>query len=335
MDLREDPGRPSAALIEPPEPALLPSKVLSSLRSVSVLLLVESLGLYERLREGLSEQPDQTTKKVVAAGRALGLFDDEVGTIRWNEQYRRLGIVGWNQLIAIIGHQVSYLSIASKPPQDARSPLSQLYADGAGYRAFLRGVDASHRRHAAWLAHCAQLAAYRSLVDIGGGLGTFSRAWTDSRPDRFAELLDLPGVYHDTDLARGEVTGVRIGEIDLSASFALPAGGHVYLFANVLHLFCDWQRIVADAMHQLPSGAVLAVLEADSESSSGRLFDLQVHLRSGYQGGLFSEEELATALGGQDRHLQRITVPDDPGDPFQRTYRLWLSRQASVADTDA
>ncbi len=203
------------------------------------------------------------------------------------------------------------------------SPLRQLESEPTEYLAFLQGVDASHWEHAKWFAGHAKFVASKRLVDLGGGLGTFSRAWIQHNKARNATVVDFPRVEHllPTPILENDVSFYGA---DLRELTSLPTGD-VYLAANVLHLLPDWEKTLATVMDLIPKSAQVCIIEANPEGNAGRLFDLQVHLRSGGVGGLLPPSVIKSAL--LRLRLSDITQHEfhDAKDPFKRQYNLWIA----------
>lgn len=298
--------------------------ILVALRRVTVLLLVDRLGLRAPLRRGV-EDGEGTAGRVLRAAEAAGLAVRGENGLVWTADHAGAAAddEAWDRALRIARHQVGYLRLATD--EWAAAPPEQVDEDPAAYRDFLRGVDASHRRHAAWFASLPQLAGCVTLAELGGGLGTFTRAWAASAPERRAILADLPGVVA---LAADEglPAAITLRALDLRTSWE-PIDADVHLLANVLHLLDGWRDTITGVAAAMRRGTTLAVFEARRDSPSGAMFDLQVHLRSGLRGGLLGEDDLLRAL-----ETENLTVGDrletaDADDPFKRTYTLTLARR--------
>lgn len=301
-------------------------ELLVWLRRNLVLLLLDALGLRATLALASARATPGTTEwRALEAGRALGLVDRGPGGWGWAPGYR-LPDAMWDEIIAMIGHQLSYLELAVEidGAPVAKRPSEQLAENPLAYQRFLAGVDLSHRQHARWLAGRPELRTARTLVDLGGGHGVFSRAWVASNPARTARLLDLPGV--DGGPAGGTADGRLVrGPIDLEAEFELPAPADVYLLANVLHLLPAWPGVIARVARAMPVGARLLVFEADPSGPAGRLFDLQVHLRSGRRGGLLQPVDVVRAVEAAGLRLRSVLTTSSPADVYRRQYMLWVA----------
>ena len=187
---------------------------------------------------------DGTAIRLQKAGTILGLFHCYGdGAYSWHPEYQwaRMDSGRWNQLIAIICHQLSYLNLVETSnfwTEGQLSPAAQLARDPSGYRAFLLGVAASHRRHAVWLSQLEDLKSCRSMADLGGGLGTYAEAWVSSSNERRALIFDLPGVEQFVlDLLHQYDSQLSFVGADLNQPFAVSGSSIDFiLFANVLHL---------------------------------------------------------------------------------------------------
>lgn len=304
------------------------AELLRGLRVSSVLLLIDRLSLRNSFVDGNADD-DPTTVRVVRAAKILGLVSGVPP--RWQGTYTTIGCdpQRWAQAIDLINHQRSYLTlIAALMPGRQPTPQEQFSSSPQEYRAFLLGVAASHESHASWLAGLPGLSELRTLVDLGGGLGTFASAWASSDPLRSAVLVDLPFIQDILDELSPKVT---FEGVDLEHFDTLPRGD-IYLLANVLHLLPQWRDVVRAVAHTMPQDSVLAIMEADADTPSGRLFDLQVHLRSGLRGGLMTRGDIAAAMSGVG--LEQIAVMDtkDDSDPFDRSYALLLGRRTGTSD---
>src|SRR5258708_1013029 len=163
------------------------------------------------------------------------------------------------------------------------------------------------------------------MLDLGGGLGTYSIAWVESRPTRTATIVDLPHLQRFFDDALKHANHrLSFKGADLTKPLTIPADVDFVLFANVLHLVPDWQRLLADTVDQGQDSCLVGIFEADPNTAQGMLFDVQVHLRSGRVTGLLEPTTLAKTMTNVGLKDVRRLSTDDPEDPFQRTCSLWL-----------
>ena len=314
--------------------------VAASLRRATIILAADRSGLKESLDrcEPVSiGTVDATSARILRAGTILGVFQcDKPGSYSWSSDYKWVprNSSCWNQLIAIICHQLSYLNLVESPDfwrEGHRSPAVQLANEPARYHSFLSGVAASHRQHAAWLSQIDELQQCRSMADLGGGLGTYAEAWVASSNTRMATIVDLPGVGEFlTDLMHRYDGQLKFIGADLNDPFALAEPVDFVLFANVLHLVPTWPELLGRAVHTSRHGCLIGVFEADPGTPQGTLFDLQVHLRSGRLTGLLDPALITNVLAQSGlRDVRRLSMTD-PEDPFQRQYGLWIGEVAKT-----
>jgi SAM-dependent methyltransferase len=304
-------------------------EVLAGLRRATVVLLLDRLGIRQWVPDGRQAPPTPTERRVLEAAAALKILSRDGPRYIWTAPYGDLDDQAWTQLLTVIDHQISYLRLASSQIDregPGPEPREQLAADPDDYLRFLAGVDVSHRFHARWFADRPSLAHGRTLLDLGGGLGTFAYAWVQSHPDRVATVLDLPGVAEH--LGRASLhPRLSARPLDLADFHRLPETADVYLLANVLHLLPGWREVLRKVAATLRPGQRLAVFEADPCGPSGRLFDLQVHLRSGCRSGLLDPTDVAAALDEAGLRDCSTETVQDADDPFHRDYRLWITRR--------
>jgi SAM-dependent methyltransferase len=311
-----------------------PLDITADIRRVLLLLAVDTSGLRNCLKDVAflsSSSVDPTFAKLLKAGAVLGIFENvDKDLYTWSSDYKWVPNhpSEWQQLIAIIHQQLTYLSMVSdhlfwtSPPP---TPSEQLTANPSSYRAFLTGVAASHTNHAIWITDLDMLKQNRVMADIGGGLGTYGLQWIKSRGDRHAIVIDFPDVEPFLSTLLRQTNG-RLDFVgaDITTPFALPPYTDFALFANVLHLVENWEDVLLRSVNQLRPGSLIGVFEADPSSPSGALFDLQVHLRSGRRSGLICPEIISKALGNCALGDVRQLRMRDPDDPYQRDYSLWI-----------
>lgn len=303
--------------------------VLVGIRLITSLLMADWLGVDDVLRDTTEPvgQLDETERRVLAALVALGVAEGNerpAFASSWAALGRERS--SWDDLISLVRHQLGYANLADdlRVGRKISGPAEQGTAPRDQYRAFLEGVDRTHRGHARWFSALPVLERATTLADLGGGLGTFSCAWVESRPSRHALLADLPDTVEIIDEIGtiGRVDRIDVVEVDLRLPTACHVGADLTLLANVLHLLSDWRGCLAAIADRMRVGSMLAVLEADPEVDGGPLFDLQVHLRSGLMGGLLPPEAIGETLRSFGT-VETIDVPD-ANDPLRRHYRLWL-----------
>jgi hypothetical protein len=304
-------------------------ELLRWLRRATVIAACDRLGLVPALA-GAARLPEGAAAAALArAAVALELASGDPP--HWHGELAAIATAPerWQRLVALIDHQASYLGLVASlgvPASASQTPEAQLTAAPGAYHGFLRGVDVSHRRHATWLAALPALASTTTLSDIGAGLGTFAWAWLVSDPRRRAVLLDLPAVVPSPPEGIASDRWRFVGA-DLRGAPPLPEGD-LLLFANVLHLFGPALRaaIIAAASRALGAGGRVAIFEADPDGDAGALFDLQVRLRSGFEGGLLAASEVEALLAAAGTSMIERHDTADPDDPFGRRYRLWIGQ---------
>lgn len=153
------------------------------------------------------------------------------------------------------------------------------------YDAAMTGI---HGRETEPVLDAYNFAAFRSVVDIGGGNGLALAAILNRHPAIHGTLFDLPAV---ADRARSIIAGsglsgrCRIEGGDFFSS--VPAGADVYIMRHIIH---DWNdrdaitilRNCRDAMN--PDGKILVVetvIPPGNEPSFGKWLDLMMLLVGG------------------------------------------------------
>ncbi|MDX6739384.1 methyltransferase [Actinocorallia sp. A-T 12471] len=191
-----------------------------------------------------------------------------------------------------------WTALASGPWQGLADAVRTGVPDGSFY-AWLDGLPEERRGFhtlqaglAAGLAEALTLPeGARTLLDAGGGTGTFSRVMCARHPELHATVVDLPTVIADltdlTDLG-GRITGRAA---DLGVPGALTERGvDVVLLCNVLHGFPSERAraLVHEAVAALTPGGTLLVVESDpdprepADRAFQRFFDLNLwHTQGG------------------------------------------------------
>jgi hypothetical protein len=98
-------------------------------------------------------------------------------------------------------------------------PNSILGDDKAKTRAFILAMHERARGLSAVLPHGADFAGRRSLLDVGGGPGTYSIALVQQTPGLRSTILDLPGVL--------EITREIVSEHDCADRITLRPGSYL------------------------------------------------------------------------------------------------------------
>jgi hypothetical protein len=301
-------------------PAGLERDVIAGLRLAALVLAIDAKVVKDR--GATVDPPDETVTKIVTAGAALGLWSELDGVAAVGQLAENRA--SWERLMAVLRHQLDYLRLLAGPA--VGNPTAQASSNPHAYLDFLRGVDVGHAAHAQAFAELAHLRPTKRLLDLGGGLGAFSRAWVESGPQRTAVLADLA-------VLEAELEGlavhprIRVAAVDLLNFDRLPSPADVILLSNVLHLLRDWRDVLGKVVDCASAGTRVCVFEASPDSGPGALFDLQVHIRSGWRGGLMLPAEVTKCLERLPVDVEEVLVIPDPEDPYRRDYRLWIARR--------
>lgn len=164
----------------------------------------------------------------------------------------------------------------------------------------------------------------RRLLDVGGGVGSYTIALARAYPDLRATVLELPEVVPWTQefvCAAGLAERIDAVAVDfLTAEF--PAGYDMVLFANIFH---DQptvvnQGLLVKAYSALPAGGRVAVyeflLEEDRVSPSVSALFAVMMLVENQGGNVYSGAEIAGWLGGagfQQVNVTRLSAPSPMG----------------------
>jgi predicted transcriptional regulator len=158
-----------------------------------------------------------------------------------------------------------------------------------------------HDALAARLPAAADLSGVQSVMDVGGGTGTFLAALLRAHPDLKGTLLDL-GRVRPAALEYLAAQGVADQAEFIGGDFfaAIPSGADVYLLAHVVHNWDDARAVTilrnvraamaADARLML----VEAILPDDDSPSFGK--DLDIRLLTLHWGRERSHAEYAKLL---------------------------------------
>ncbi len=186
-------------------------------------------------------------------------------------------------------------------------------------------LELRYHRHllAAGAAPARELAAHLGggpLVDLGGGAGTYTRAFLTQHGEARATIVD----FHDVlALARVELApfGDRVRYVSGDAASApIGTGFGVALLANVLHLHdaATCARLVAAAARAVAPGGLVAIKELRVDDDrrgplEGLLFALNMALYTG-GGDVYSTSQLRAWLAAAGlvdlREVALATAPD-------------------------
>jgi hypothetical protein len=305
----------------------LGTQLETALRQAVVLVAADRANLLAGEDIPLPTSPrSDSAAKIVLAAETLGLtYRDSAGSLRWTERVRTetSDAERRQKLCAMLPLYATYVTLAASGDATSAAPKSQVSTDPQAYRCFLEAVHVSNLEHAVWVAELPAFSTAKTLVDVGGGYGTFALAWVNSAPERDAVVVDLPGVAE----LSPEHPKIRRMSADLLENCEIPPGGDVYFFANVLHLLSNWRQVLGQAaLAARPSDAMLAVYEARPEGAAGRWFDLQIHLRSGRITSLLDPREIEEALGTATGNGSARFSYSASGDPLRREFQLTVSK---------
>jgi len=166
-------------------------------------------------------------------------------------------------------------------------------------RIYLQGVEALMAGPAAALAAGYEFGQHRRLLDLGGGVGAWTRAILRAHEHLDATLVDLP---EGADLARQRLNSdpaARRADV-VGANFFvddIPAGHDVVLIANVIHLYSPGhnQDLLRRLRSRVPDGARLLLADwwtdpSHTDPALSALIAGEFLLFSG-EGDVYSEDE--------------------------------------------
>jgi ubiquinone/menaquinone biosynthesis C-methylase UbiE len=179
-------------------------------------------------------------------------------------------------------------------------PPHHLGDDPGRTRTFVLGMHDRAMGVARGVIRFLDLEGRTSLLDVGGGPGTYSMLLAREYPDLHATVLDLPGVVEVAqELIAGAGLSDRVEVMEADATFG-DYGEDRYdavLFSGVLHQMSveTIQRMLAGAYRALVAGGKVLVSDMMLDATHTQpvfsaLFSLQMLLTS-RQGGVFSAEE--------------------------------------------
>jgi hypothetical protein len=156
------------------------------------------------------------------------------------------------------------------------------------------------------ILHLVDFSPYHTVIDIGGGEGTFLKRILDRFPDTTGMIFDLPG---SATLANSQPPEEHLSErcTVVPGNFfeEVPEGGDLYLLSHILHDWCDESavRILQTCRRAMASQATLMVVDlvapedgqADERLHTAALMDLYMLSLFGGTGG---QERTAEHVGG-------------------------------------
>jgi hypothetical protein len=255
---------------------------------------------------GLVRTVSPGTYELTEAGQVL-LEGTELLRTRWStvpEVWTSIGelteTVRTGEAPFVRRHGNTYDFLATRPEESA---------------AFDALMVANHGGVAAALAASDELPATGTVVDVGGGKGTFLAAILHARPALLGILLDLERtVGSAVEYLTAEGVAERCEIVAGDFFKGVPPGGDVYLLASVIHNWgddgaADILRTVRTAMPE--HGRLLmveVVLPDDDRPHPGK--DLDVRMLTMHEGKERSQSEYSELLERAGFRLDRIPKLD-------------------------
>ncbi len=194
--------------------------------------------------------------------------------------------------------------------------------NGCGYwEYFQKHPEISERYNKAMTAKTSQVISallksydfsqFKSLIDVGGGLGTILVSILNSNPQMRGCLYDQSSVIHAAKSfleAQGVINLCKLISGDFFES--VPEGYDAYLMKNVLH---DWEdkqalTILKNCHASIPKHGKLLILEAvlgkDNTCHPGKWMDLHMMVAEG--GRERTEQEFRNLLQASDFELKKV-----------------------------
>lgn len=251
---------------------------------------------------GLMRTVAPGTYGLTEEGRAL-LDSPELRRLRWTATGDPWNAIGELTEVARTGkspfverHGSVYDYLANRP------------AESAMFDALMTGLFDDM---AAWVAATDVFPETGTVVDVGGGRGTFLAAILRARPGLRGALLDLK---RSTEEGRAYLAGQGVAERAevVAGDFfaAVPPGAEVYLLAHVLHNWSDEQavailRVIRGAMAE---GSRLLVSEivlpGDDRPHFGK--EMDIRMLAMFEGKERTEAEFAELLAAAGFRLDRV-----------------------------
>ena len=245
-----------------------------------VLQALIETGVLERLRHGPQEAaalaagtgvPVERMEILVRAGTALGLLRTARGG-RFRLTRRGAAAIGVPGLAEMIRHHALLYRDLADPVAllrgDAETETARFWQyvagrdDPAAAARYSELMAASQAMVAADTLDMVDLSGLGSLLDVGGGTGTFAAAAAARCPALRITVLDLPEVVASRERIR-PAAGARIAFEGGSFLDPLPAGHDAVSLIRVLYDHSDEtvRRILAGVHAALPRGGRLIVSE--------------------------------------------------------------------------
>jgi ubiquinone/menaquinone biosynthesis C-methylase UbiE len=229
-------------------------EMLYAYQSAAILMASSELGVYDALAEAplTSEElamrlrtPPRSTQLLLNACVAVGLVQKSdvryensplanEFLVQGSPRYLGRVVAKEREFYAPWGN----LAAAVRSDEAQLPPMAQrLQEQPAIARNFLLALHDLALLNGSALPDCVDLAGRKRLLDVGGGVGTYSILLAQRNPDLQAVVLDLPAVRHlaeETIASYGLSERISFEEGDYTAP-SLGDGYDVVLLANVLH----------------------------------------------------------------------------------------------------
>ncbi len=230
-----------------------------------------------------------------ASGLAQAFASDSPTTVLPMLRHQANCLRSWAQLAA---------TVKSGRPPEVEPSIRGNEADGV---AFIEAMEVASRHAAAKVVASLGTLAFRHLLDVGAGPGTWTMAFLQAVPEARATLYDLPHVIpitrrHLADAGLGDRADFVAG--DFSTDSALPAGADLAWVSAIVHQSSrDENRALFAKVHAalVPDGEILirdiVMDEAHTQPAAGAMFAVNMLVRT-EGGGTFSFAELRDDLTG-------------------------------------
>jgi hypothetical protein len=187
-----------------------------------------------------------------------------------------------------------------------RSIFEHLADNPAEAASFQASMSARVARDAAAIVACFDFGKFSTVVDVGGGRGTFLAAVLDATPGLEGVLFDRPEV----------VEGAGMPAVGGDFFDEVPSGADCYVLSRVVH---DWDDAAAVAIlrtcrRAMPTSGTLLLIEAllpERAVDSPAAVRMDLHMLALVPGRERTEAELAQLLRAADLDLVEVT-PADP-----------------------
>ncbi len=220
-------------------------------------------------------------------------------------------------------HQWGKLADVVRTGLPAVAQQQQLGLDPSMTRRFVYGMESKARAFVPAVAPLIQLGKARSLLDVGSGPGTLTRALLERHPDLTATLLDLPDVLAVVrDICATSPAADRIGFHGANyRSDALPKPFEAILYAGALHqeTLESARRLAGRFFESLAPGGRLFVVDLmlDDDRTSpafSSLFQITMMLMRP-AARVFSRAEITGVLA--DAGFNSIVSQEPPSSPYR------------------